>query len=193
MADRDTSNLPNIAERVSAVPSEASASVVARFGVFRDRRAQVALRAGVAGSGQVDPVYARATGMNLGKARRLTGTRGIFAVPAKDAVCVIDESGGGACTPSSEVGKDFGTVRCAPGMRSGEVRISGLIADGTGAKVRLASGRLLDLPAANNYAEGIVAAAADDPPAAVVLTQGGNESTVPLPAPAADETACATQ
>jgi hypothetical protein len=138
----------------------------------------------------VDPTYARSTGLNLNEARRLRGTKDVYVVPGQDVTCLLTGGQGATCTPDEAVGKDFQVQTCGQ-VPKGVVSVSGLVPDGVAsAVIRRKDGSVLNVAVEANYIDASVSVAgAGDVPTAVEF----KGSSAPLHVVAPDEMDCAAQ
>lgn len=76
-----------------------------------------------------------------------------YLVPGTGAVCLYDQAAGGGCVSDADAnaGRLLGADLCAPNLRSGDVRVYGLVPDGvTSVHVNLADGTHADAPVIDN-------------------------------------------
>jgi hypothetical protein len=182
-----------VAEAPGAAPA-----VRARFGVLRTKATPgdvpsvgaVADAPGAQGA-DLDASFVRANGINVRAARRVSGTRRVFVVPGNGVTCLATGEGAVSCTPDEHVGEDFGVETCG-GLSSGSVSVSGLIADGTTAKVRLKNGTVQPMNVERSFGQAIInVTGAGDLPQAVELTTGAATRSIAVSETSLDQVSCA--
>lgn len=118
--------------------------------------------------------------MDLSKAKAVDLDRGIYVVPAKDAICTIVADESATCTPSPVVGRAFDVQACGS-IPQGSIGIDGLVPDNTTATIVHRDASRSGADVRENYLRAVIAVSSPAAtPVAVELTDRNGTTSVPV-------------